>query len=570
MSPKRHRGNPGLTRSLILAVLLALLPLLVLSILQALAARSYADDLIRERLLASTAASGSDQRDSFRMIQRMIRFYRNDPDVLNITPRCSEVLRSPLRGGTRGPVANLIRWDARGTMVCSALPMPVRPVKPTIPEWYEAARTGRFTISAPFNSVFNGERVISAIQPLKDRGGRFAGSITATVDISWLEEGLRRGRLSSDAQAIIVDQTGKPLFGSGTIPAQRFPIAPALGKINQVRGTAPWLYSVAPLVEGRLYLVYAEPQLPIFATTRTHLYVSLVLPVLAVVLGCLALWVAVRRLVLRWLRELTGIADALREGRHPAENDIFDSAPYELAQLNDDMRGMANAIEARDDRLIAAAERNLALAREVNHRVKNNLQIVASLIAMQKSNLSDGEARQALDQTKARVAGIGLIHQLLYDGLPGQLGQVDMQDLMDGLCGLLHGDIGRAGIELDCHTTGGSVPIDQAVPLTLFIIEGVTNAYRHAFPHGRSGSITLTLSRVGGDITVVIEDNGVGYSEPADTPAKTTGQTLMQAYAVQLHGTFAAKAVRDKGVRMELRFAVLQGEGDARAPAQDG
>ena len=562
MRPKRLLGNPGLSRSLILAVLIALLPLAFLSIMQAVAARSYADDLIRERLLASTTAAATMQRDSFRLVRRMIAEYRLDPDVLGITPACSESLRRSLRGNT-GPVANVIRWDSRGLMVCSALPMPSNPITARLPEWHEASRTGRFTVSAPFHSTLSGERVIAAIQPLTDRQGRFAGAISAIIDISWLERGLGQGHLSHDAQALIVDHRGKVLVGSGKSPSGYFPVTPALGKVHLLEGASQWLYSASPLVEGKLYLVYAEPQIPIFSTTRNYLYVSLALPILAVILSCLALWLAVRRLVLRWLTELTSVADHLREGRYPVANDTFDKAPYELAQLSEDMHDMANAIKSRDQRLVAAAERNLALAREVNHRVKNNLQIIVSLIAMQRSRLVDSDARKALEQAKARIAGIGLIHQLIYDERPGELGQVDMEELISGLCRQLHSDLGHDAITMDCEATGGHLPIDQAVPLTLFIIEAVTNSFRHAFP-ARGGTITLRLARADSSVTLYIADDGIGYDHLPDTA--TTGYTLMQAYAVQLRGSYALEVKRDEGLTLNLRFPVMSAENDAPPP----
>ena len=559
MRPKRLLENPGLSRSLIVAMLIALLPLAFLSIMQAIAARSYADDLIRERLLASTTASATMQRDSFRMVRRMIAEYRLDPDVLGITPACSESLRRSLRGNS-GPVANIIRWDSRGLMVCSALPMPSHPMPANMLEWHEVARTGRFTVSAPYHSTPSGERVIAAIQPLTDRAGRFAGALSAVIDISWLERGLGQGHLSHDAQAMIVDGQGKVLIGSGKSPSKYFPVAPALGKVHVLEGASQWLYSASPLVEGKLYLIYAEPQIPIFSTTRNYLYVSLALPILAVLLSCFALWLAVRRLVLRWLSELTSIADHLREGRYPVANDNFDAAPYELAQLSDDMHDMANAIQNRDHRLMAAAERNLALAREVNHRVKNNLQIIVSLIAMQRSRLVDSDARRALEQAKARIAGIGLIHQLIYDERPGELGQVDMEELISGLCRQLHSDLGHDAISMDCEATSGNLPIDQAVPLTLFIIEAVTNSYRHAFP-ARGGTITLRLARGDGSITIYIADDGIGYDNLPDTT--TTGYTLMKAYAAQLRGTYALEVKQDAGLRVDLKFPVMPMESDS-------
>ncbi len=559
MRPKRLLENPGLSRGLIIAVIAALLPVALLSLFQALSAREYANQLIRERLVASAQASAQAQREVFGRARQLLAAHARDPDVLGVTDACSAALGSLFFGASRAPIVNLYRWDARAQMVCSAdrLPPDTQPNLP--PEWWAAQRDGKFRISPPFLSQPEGTRTIAAIQPLRTATGGPAGAITARIDLTSLERGLREGRLSSDAVAMIVDAEGGPIVGSGRAPSGRFPIAPALGKAVQMGGAAQWLYSASSLVDGQLYLVYAEPALPVFATTRNHLYVSLAVPILAVVLGSMALWLAIRRLVIRWLRELTGVADSLRRGDYSDQRERFAKAPSELAQLNEDLHDMADGIRSRDDSLTAAASRNLALAREVNHRVKNNLQIVVSLIAMQRANIRDEAAKFALEQTRSRVAGIGLIHQLLYDEEPGELGQVDLHRLSGGLCEQLTNDLDSARAQLKCTASDGWVPIDQAVPLTLFIIEAVTNAFRHGFPEGRDGTIAVELRRDGDTGCVFIRDDGIGYDQ--NTAGMTTGLALMQAYVVQLHGELNFETRPGEGVSLELRFPIRAGDG---------
>lgn len=558
MRPKRIIDNPGLTRGLIVAVIAALLPVALLSLIQALSAREYADQLIRERLVASAKAAAQAEREVFERARRMLLAYAGDPDVLGITGACSAALGRSTRA-SRAPIVSLYRWDAQGNAVCSAEKMPAGTTVTLPPEWWAAQRDGKFRISPPFLSRPEGIRAIAAIHPLRSSSGEPAGAISARIDLASLERELLTSRLSTDAVAMIVDGEGNLMVGSGQAPSGRFPIAPALGKAVQISGAAEWLYSAAPLVDGQLYLVYAEPTLPVFATTRNQLYVSLAVPLLAVVLGSMALWFAVRRLVIRWLRELTGVADALRRGDYADQRERFAKAPGELAQLNEDLHDMADAIRRRDDSLTAAASRNLALAREVNHRVKNNLQIVVSLIAMQRANIRDESAKLALEQTRSRVAGIGLIHQLLYDEEPGELGQVDMHRLSSGLCEQLTNDLDSSRAELQCTSSDGAVPIDQAVPLTLFIIEAVTNAFRHGFPEGRRGTIAVELRREGDSGCVFIRDDGIGYDQ--DTATLTTGLALMQAYVVQLHGELTFDTKPGEGVMVELRFPIRSGEG---------
>ena len=218
---------------------------------------------------------------------------------------------------------------------------------------------------------------------------------------------------------------------------------------------------------------------------------------------------------------------------------------------------MAAMIEARDKALNVALEAKTALTREVNHRVKNNLQIVTSLLTLQADRVADPLARTALGQAKARIAALGLIHRVLYEhDTHNVLGTVNMRLLMAELCPQLRAaNRARGNIDLQCESDDLDLSVDQAVPLTLFIVEAVTNAFRHAYAEDRAGTISIVMADQEGQVSLVVDDDGIGYAT-TDAIGKM-GFELMNAFATQLSATLDV-ASNASGTKVTLRYPLVQ------------
>ena len=218
---------------------------------------------------------------------------------------------------------------------------------------------------------------------------------------------------------------------------------------------------------------------------------------------------------------------------------------------------MAETIEQRDTALHNALAAKTELTREVNHRVKNNLQIVTSLLTLQADRVADAYARDALGQARARIAALGLIHRVLYErDTHNSHGTVNMALLMDELCPQLRAaNRSQPNVDLHCESGAFEVTVDQAVPLTLLIVEVVTNAFRHAFPDERGGKISIDMSESAGQITLSIVDNGAGYS--LVDPAGKMGFELINAFATQLGGVLTMSSDAS-GTNVSLRYALAQ------------
>jgi PAS domain S-box-containing protein len=167
-----------------------------------------------------------------------------------------------------------------------------------------------------------------------------------------------------------------------------------------------------------------------------------------------------------------------------------------------------------------------ALLKEIHHRVKNNLQIVSSLLRLQASRIRDEKDREMMRESEERVNSMSLIHEMLYQAK--DLSRIQFGDYVAGLTSeLLQGyaaDPGRIRLDLDVEPV--DLDINWAIPLGLIINELVSNALKYAFPGGRAGTIGLLLAVRNGELILEVRDDGVGL--PLDLEARRTGSLGLQ------------------------------------------
>jgi two-component system, sensor histidine kinase PdtaS len=173
----------------------------------------------------------------------------------------------------------------------------------------------------------------------------------------------------------------------------------------------------------------------------------------------------------------------------------------------------------------------------VHHRVKNNLQIIASLLNLQARNV-DGSARAVLQESNNRVRAMALTHQLLYER--NDFSGLELGPYLQRLGMLLRETYLAAHmpiqLEVDVTETGLRIDLQQAIPCGLIVNELVTNAIKHAFPGGRGGCVTVTAkAELPHCVRVTVADNGVGL--PPGTTLESRGSLgfqLMPLLADQL------------------------------------
>lgn len=191
----------------------------------------------------------------------------------------------------------------------------------------------------------------------------------------------------------------------------------------------------------------------------------------------------------------------------------------------------------REDEREKSLERQRMLLRELNHRIKNNLQMITGMLRLQASRLESGPAGTALDRAMERVQAISDLHgQLKFEG---GLGRIDFSTYLQQLCEKLQTSVlAGAAIELRCEVEPCMLDLDRAVPLGLIVNELVTNAIKYAFPDGAGGTILVKLSCLSdGGLAVLIRDSGKGIA--SDVPTSGLGTRLVQGLCAQIGATIA-------------------------------
>lgn len=194
------------------------------------------------------------------------------------------------------------------------------------------------------------------------------------------------------------------------------------------------------------------------------------------------------------------------------------------------------------------------LLKEIHHRVKNNLQIIISLLNTQSQYLDNADAIAAIKNSQNRMYAMSLIHQQLYQ--PENLGKIDMSRYISDLVGYMKSSFDTAGrIYFKIDNDPIQLDVVQAVPIGLILNEAISNAIKYAFPEGRKGTISISFKSGPDDhCSLFIADDGIGMQEqlPIDeTPS--LGMSLMQGLAEQLDATYELNS-SDHGVSIDLRF----------------
>jgi two-component sensor histidine kinase len=219
---------------------------------------------------------------------------------------------------------------------------------------------------------------------------------------------------------------------------------------------------------------------------------------------------------------------------------------------------ITSRVQAEDALKASLAEKEVLL-KEIHHRVKNNLQIISSLLSLQAGYSQDPHLQAMFEDSQHRIQSMALIHEHLYQA--SNISRIDFGSYVQSLVTQLLESYRHLCPQVALSTEMAEVhlEIDQAIPCGLLVNELVTNSLKHAFPHGRSGDIHIALRADAGQVTLVVQDTGVGLPEGVDLrAAESLGLQLVGALTDQLGGTMTLE--RQGGTSFRLTFP-LSGPG---------
>jgi two-component sensor histidine kinase len=312
------------------------------------------------------------------------------------------------------------------------------------------------------------------------------------------------------------------------------------------QGAAPWLFLIPPI------LIWAAVRMGLFVTAVAGLFVSVIAVSLTVELsgpiaGIPGVTINERILYLQLFLGTTVLAPLL-----------VAVALAELKQAGEVLARWSETLELSNAHLETINQQRETLLKELQHRVKNNLQVVVSLLNLRSDGVSDPRARNAMLEASSRVEALALAHRYFYQ--PDRPNEVVVAEYVPELCSMLARaySIKRNQIDVRTDIEDVSISLDQATPISLILNELISNAFKHAFPEGRKGSITITVrseldeknSRIG---HITIRDDGVGMPEGFDLQRMTSiGLKVFLGLLRQIDGQVELE--RDAGTAFHVRF----------------
>ncbi|TVR51824.1 MAG: sensor histidine kinase [Spirochaetaceae bacterium] len=216
------------------------------------------------------------------------------------------------------------------------------------------------------------------------------------------------------------------------------------------------------------------------------------------------------------------------------------------------LRSIFSASRRRETALTTAVAEHEILAREVNHRVKNSLSVISSLLSLQEHAATDPTTAEALRRARTRLNGIVVLYEMLHTG--SKFLNVHAQRYIHDVAAGIADAYGSAEHTISYDIVDEPLDVRFAQPIGIIVNELVTNALKHAFPDGRAGKIAISMKRAAEALVLTVSDDGVGIADYDASPdgKRGFGRDLVQSLVEQLSGTLTC--ISPPGTTYTLTF----------------
>lgn len=561
----------GLTGQLVVLITLALLPLGLISVYQTRAVVSEAERLNQAALLAETESAAAAERELIRealgAAQGMSAL-----GMERLEDHCDQLLAEFVRFHPRFAYAGFatitgdITCASRGSGISLADSETFQRMTESDGPYMELVAQGRIT----------GIPVVVVAEPIQREGdveGYVMISIPSRIADALLNDdatsrGLHLSAINADGQVISAtggSETAEAYMPAGVLPSGLFDRIGDTFQAWTASGERR-VFAISQIVPGSAAIVGSWPaELAANDHTIWRARLSVTFPLLMWIAGMGVAFFGIQRLVVRHVHAL---ASAMRQhalGRLTKGRIELDRPPDELKAAETAFNRMILLLaqaEAKQEQDLRDKE---VLLREVHHRVKNNLQLIASIMNMQSRLTHSQEAKRILGDLQRRVRGLATLHRSLYTG--PETTTIDAAELIQTLLADLAPSGPEARLEIETHLDEVHLFPDQAVPLSMLFSEAMTNAVKYAGrPDGEPARITVWLeARDDGMIRFCIENTvGQRVMPEGDFDAEMggLGTRLMRAFISQLEGR-ADQGGDDHIYRYEVTFKRADFNADA-------
>lgn len=397
-------------------------------------------------------------------------------------------------------------------------------------------------------------------------GGRFRGTVWIAVPVGALNEEL--SRVAPDVDLVLFESEGEILatadfsdFRRSVLPASHGLRSLAeMGRhtfrdVNQDGNTRD--FAVVPIVSDKVLALGSwEPRHRSVVLPGYEGALALYLPLAMWVITIIVAYVGVNHLVVRHVRRLRSWMRLYAAGRSDLDTARLDHAPEELEVVAEAFRAMTRRLSEQERRLEEDLNEKTVLLREVHHRVKNNLQLISSMLNMQIRATRSAEAKHLLRRVQDRVMALSAIHRYLYLARKLSLVRADMllEDIIQQL--VIVGTLDESGRQITVTTALEPVEItpDQSVPLSLLTTEAAINAVKYCgMTSGANAWINIALNAVSEDsfcLSVVNsrvpEGQEDGEEDTAPIDGSGLGSKLIESFVSQLNGRLEINTLPDR------------------------
>lgn len=539
----------------------ALLPLGMISVYQTRVVVAEAQALSKSALLSETLEAAAQERE---VIQKALGAAQGLAAIIGALDddRCSEIMRSFVTNQDLYIFAGFIRAD--GQMLCRSRGEVVD--FSDSPRFQAAIARNGPTIEVNPSGAVTGLPVIIVSYPVMRRD-IVAGFVSLSFPIQVANKLLETTDKTTGLKMAIINLDGTVIAATGGIEeAEGFlPVNVSteslVARTRQSFGAESGAgearyFAVAPMIDETLVLVGSwSTDSVINDNTTLRARMAVFFPVLMWVTGLAVAVLGLQRLVVRHVKKLRSAMRQFALGDRRQGNLVLDDPPEEFADAQRAFNRMVLIISEAEARREDDLRDKEVLLREVHHRVKNNLQLIASIMNMQARNAKSHEARHMLSGLQRRVRGLATLHRTLYT--TPDMTTIDSAELIQTVVDDLSILSADHGIEV--KTRLGSFPLypDQAVPLSMFIAEALTNAFKHAGSStGLGNVIHVDLEQCEDQQLRLSIVNGIPASDEPPAPEgapEGLGARLMTAFARQIDGTIETEKTETE-YRLYLTF----------------
>lgn len=546
----------------------AILPLGLISLIQNLNLTQEAERSAEIALMGRTASAASGERA---LLQSALGSADAlGPAVLEALNRpkdCADLMRNFIERSATYIYAGFVPLD--GQSICHSGRDTGIPVDLTGSLAYKQfmAEPGTLVTSLDRGMV-SGRPVVLVMQPLyRDR------ELLGYIGISLTHELLRSTHamnfMSDGARIIAFNHRGNILTADNAqegSPQEYLPRDVELVKLLSRNDTTfravsgngqERVFSVVPVVPGLVYAIGSwSPKYAGIGIFQMSRFGAIMIPIALWLASLAVAYFAVFRLVLRHITVLRGQMRRFAIGNRSEPPPVLTDAPTEIGDVSQTFHNMARILIRDEEAMEEAVAEKTVLLKEVHHRVKNNLQLIASIINMQSRMIDDEDAKRVLRSVQDRVAALATIYRNLYQA--EHLDAVEADRLIGDIINQMANASVAPGRNLKIETRIEPLTLlpDQAVPLSLLATEAFTNALKYAgTAPGEAGPwVRVSLDSPEPGRAVLEIANSTGPSE-LDTESGGLGSQLIEAFATQLEGE-ASTQVEDDCFALRLEFAI--------------